>query len=144
MACSRRTLAFVLVPLLLAACGGPSSRLITVRSGTGSGEILFEVKNASDTPVNALFMAQTDAVNAADPDRLDGNSAAGEAVWGPDLLTTSAIGSGARRRIPVAAPGRWDVRAVARDDREQHVAGLKLDAGGRYILELNDGGWRVR
>jgi hypothetical protein len=43
----------------------------------------------------------------------------------------------------VSEPGRWDVRVVDRDQRYQHIAGLKVGAGGRYILELGDGGWRV-
>jgi hypothetical protein len=117
---------------------------VTVRAGTGSGDISFEVENKSDTPVNALFLAKTELVNENDPDRLDGDSAQGQAVWGADLLTTSAIGTGQRRRIHVPEPGRWDVRAVARDDREQHITGVRLEAGGRYILELHDGGWRMR
>jgi hypothetical protein len=36
------------------------------------------------------------------------------------------------------------VRAVDRNRRYQHITGLRLGAGGRYILELNDGGWRVK
>jgi len=144
MRCSRRLLGLLLLCLGAAACGGPTSRLVTVRSGTGSGDVFLEVKNTTDTPVNALYLARTEAVNAADPERLDGDSMAGQMVWGADQLTTSAIGSGQRLRIPVASPGRWDVRVVGRDEREQHVTGLKLEAGGRYLLELNEGGWRAR
>lgn len=132
-------LALALLPLL-AACGGPSSRLITVKAGSGSGEVELELQNASDTPVNSVFMAKTEAVRAAGAGHADGQTA--QAVWGGDLLTTSAIGTGDRRRVPVSEPGRWDLRAIDRDAREQHVVGLKLDAGGHYILELNDGGWR--
>jgi len=144
MRCSRRLLGLLLFSVGVAACGGPASRLVTVRPATGSGDVFLEVKNATDTPVNALFLARTEAVNAADPDRLDGDSAAGQVVWGADQLTTSAIGPGQRMRIGVAGPGRWDARAVGRDEREQHVTGLRLEAGGRYVLELNEGGWRAR
>lgn len=122
------------------ACGGEPSRLITVKAGTGEGPIDFSVKNSTDVAINALFIAKTQAVT--DPN-LDPNSPDGQSVWGPDLLH-SAIPVGERVPIPVKEPGRWDVRAVDRDDRFQHVTGLKLEAGGRYILELNEGGWRVR
>jgi hypothetical protein len=127
--------------MLLAAtsCGGESSRLVTVRSGTGQGPIDFAVKNATDVGINALFMAKTEAIQQ----KLDPDSPEGQVVWGGDLLSR-AIPVGERVPIPVREPGRWDVRAVDRDDREQHISGLKLEAGGRYILELYEGGWRVR
>ncbi len=124
----------------IVGCGGESSRLVTVKSGSGEGPVDFAVKNATDVGINALFMAKTEAVN--DP-KLDPDSPEGQAIWGGDLLG-AAIPVGERVPIAVREPGRWDVRAVDRDDRFQHVSGLKLDAGGRYILELHEGGWRVR
>ncbi|MFO7177093.1 MAG: hypothetical protein DIU78_000200 [Pseudomonadota bacterium] len=127
--------------VLAAACGGPSSRLITVRSPTGSGPVTFEVKNNTDVPINELYMADSAAVEAAK--RVDPNSPEGHAIWGADRLT-AAIPTGVRVEISVDRPGRYDVRALDRDRREQHVARLNLQAGGRYILELNEGGWRVR
>jgi hypothetical protein len=128
--------------LLLAAgtgCGGAPSRLVTVKTGSGDGPIQFEVKNLTDVGINSLFLARTESV----PDQLDNASPEAQTLWGPDLLS-GAIPVG--ERVPVAVPGagRWDVRAVDRDGRYQHVTGLKLQAGGRYILELNDSGWRVR
>lgn len=127
--------------LALAACGGESSKLVTVRSGTGSGPIDFAVKNATDVGINSVFMAKTEVVQKNDPDHLDPNSPQGQAVWGQDLID-AAIPVGERVPIPVREPGRWDLRATDRDGREQHIAGLKLEAGGRYILELHEGGWR--
>ncbi|HLV67612.1 MAG TPA: hypothetical protein VKY73_17445 [Polyangiaceae bacterium] len=123
------------------ACGGPSSRLITVRAPTGSGAVTFEVKNNTDVPINELYMADSEAVSAAE--RVDPNSPEGHALWGTDRLT-AAIPTGERVELPVEKPGNYDVRALDRDRREQHVARLRLQAGGRYILELNEGGWRVR
>ncbi len=128
--------------LALLGCGGESSKLVTVRPGTGDGPIDFAVKNATDVPINSIFMAKTEAVNAHDPSHLDPSSPEGQAVWGGDLLS-AAIPVGERVPVPVKEPGRWDFRATDRDSREQHIAGLKLDAGGRYILELHDGNWRV-
>lgn len=123
----------------LAGCGGAPTRLVTVKSGTGDGPIQLEVKNLTSVPINNLYLAKSDQV----PQQLDDDSPEGQKVWGADLLN-GAIPKGERVPVSVAGPGRWDARALDRDGRYQHVAGLKLEAGGRYILELNDGGWRVR
>jgi hypothetical protein len=120
-------------------CGGAPTRLVTVKSGTGEGAIQLEVKNLTDVPINNLYLAKTDQVGP----QLDPDSPEGQSVWGVDLLT-GAIATGSRVPVNVAGPGRWDARALDRDGRYQHVAGLKLEAGGRYILELNESGWRVR
>ncbi len=138
----RRCALLSLVFALLPACTGPNSRLVTVRTSSGSGALDFSVKNASDAPINALYIAKTDRVNAAGQD-LDDNSPQGEALWGPDLLTHSGIGVGQSIQVDVP-PGTWDVRALDRHRRYQHITGLRLGAGGRYILELNDGGWRTK
>jgi hypothetical protein len=119
------------------ACGGEPTRLVTVKAGTGDGPILLEVKNLTSVGINNFYLARTESVS----DNLDANSPEGQNVWGADLLG-GAIPKGVR--VPVAVPGagRWDARATDRDGRFQHISGLKLQAGGRYILELNDGGWR--
>lgn len=119
-------------------CGGAPTRLVTVKTGTGEGAILLEVKNLTDVPINNLYLAKSDQVTG----QLDPDSPQGQQVWGPDLLS-GAISSGTRVPVPVAGPGRWDARVLDRDRRYQHVAALKLEAGGRYILELNEGGWRA-
>jgi len=136
--CALLSLLFALLP----ACGGPNSRLVTVRTGSGSGAVDFTVKNATDAPINALYIAKTERVDAAGQN-LDDDSPQGVALWGPDLLTHSAIGVGQRVQLDVP-PGTWDVRALDRGRRYQHITGLRLGAGGRYILELNDGGWRTK
>jgi len=120
-------------------CGGAPSRLVTVKSGTGQGPIELEVKNLTDVPINNLFLAPSERVGP----EVDPDSPQGDAVWGTDLLP-NAIARGSRVPVPVPQPGRWDVRVLDRDRRYQHIAGLKLEAGGRYILELNDGGWRTK
>jgi hypothetical protein len=139
MSFSRRAAVMLLLSIscgTLGACGGASSRLVTVRAGTGDGDIEFEVKNSTDVPINSLFIAKTEAVKAS------GQQVARE-VWGADLLSNAALSVGQRTHIPVPAPGQWDVRAEDRDGRYQHIAAVKLQAGGRYILELYDGSWRV-
>jgi hypothetical protein len=120
-------------------CGGAPTRLVTVKSGTGDGQVELEVKNLTDAPINNFYLAKTDSV----PELIDNTSPESEKIWGVDLLT-GAIAHGSRVPVAVPGPGRWDARALDRDGRYQHVAGLKLEAGGRYILELNEGGWRVR
>ena len=123
------------------ACGGETSRLVTVRSGTGSGPIDFALKNSTDVGINSVFMAKTEVIQKNDPDHLDPSSPEGQQIWGGDLID-KAIPVGERVPIGVPEAGRWDLRATDRDGREQHIAGLKLDAGGRYILERYEGSWR--
>ena len=133
---------FLLVGLLAAACGGPATRLVTVRFATGQGNVDFSVKNLTDVPINTFYLAKTERVEANGKHQVDANTPEGEALWGPDL-TGGAIAVGKTEPITVASPGRWDARAVDRDGREQLITGLHLDAGGKYILELYEGNWRV-
>jgi hypothetical protein len=136
--CALLSLLFALLP----ACGGAGSRLVTVRASSGSGAVDFTVKNATDASINSLYLAKTERVTAAGQD-LDYNSPQGADLWGPDLLTHSGIGEGHSVQLDVP-PGTYDVRALDQHSRYQHVTGLRLGAGGRYILELNDGGWRTK
>src|SRR5688572_23389470 len=80
----RRSVLFALVVGLI-ACGGPSTRLVTVRSGTGSGGVDFQVKNLTDVGINTFHLAKTERVTAAGG-RVDPNTPEGDALWGPDLL----------------------------------------------------------
>lgn len=126
------------------ACGGPSTRLVTVKAGMGDGahKVIFTVKNLSDTPINTFYMAKTEAVDKAGGPKLDPNSPEGADVWGPDL-GGGALLVGKSEAVDVQGPGHWDARAVDRDGREQIITGLKLQAGGVYVLELYESGWRT-
>jgi hypothetical protein len=142
MQARRSWLGLALLALVMAGgtgCGGAPSRLVTVKTGTGEGAIQFEVKNLTDVPINNFYLARTESV----PEQIDNDSPEAQNLWGGDLLA-GAISVGQRVPVMVPGAGRWDARAVDRDGRYQHVTGLKLQAGGRYILELNEGGWRVR
>lgn len=146
MTCTRRLATVALVSglfSLLVGCSGPNSRLVTVRSGGGEGAVDFALKNLSDAPVNAFYLAKTERVNAAGPE-VDFDSPQGQELWGPDLMAHAALGIGDRMPLPVPEPGLWDARALDRDGRYQHITSLHLAAGGRYILELNSGGWRAK
>src|SRR5688572_27852384 len=117
----RRSVLFALVVGLI-ACGGPSTRLVTVRSGTGSGSVDFQVKNLTDVGINTFHLAKIERVSEAGG-RVDPNTPEGDALWGPDLLG-AAIPIGKSQPVNVPSPGRWDARAVDRDGREQLVTGL--------------------
>lgn len=130
----------IAIGLWVPACGGPATRLVTVKAGSGAGQVDFQVKNLTDVPINTFHLALTEKVTAAGG-RVDPHSPAGADLWGPDLLG-AAIPTGQAQPVRVTA-GRWDARAVDRDGREQLVTGLKLAGNGRYILELYEGGWRV-
>jgi hypothetical protein len=139
-----RRLALTLLALSIAACGGGAwSTLKTVRSATGSGPVDFEVHNGTDVAINSIYVAKTETVSAAIEAKVEPGSAAEEQVWGGDLLERGALQVNDVLKIPVPEPGKWDVRVVDRDGRYQHVAGLKLGPGGKYRLELGDGGWRL-
>jgi hypothetical protein len=137
-----RLRALLLLVLLLVACGGPNTRLVTVDPGKGEGKIDFSIKNLTDVPLNTFFLAKTEAIDKAGGITLDPTSPEGTEAWGPDLLG-GAVGVGKSERIPVPQDGSWEARAVDSDGREQHITHLKLKAGGRYVLELYEGGWRV-
>jgi hypothetical protein len=143
MTTSRRSLLVLGLCLAGAACGGGgTSRLVTVRSATGSGPVEFEVRNQTDVPINNLYLAKTSVVDKAAPEDLIPGASKDPEIWGPDLLT-SALEIGGKEIVQVPEPGLYDLRCIDRDGRYQHVAGLKLGAGGRFILELHDGSWRV-
>jgi hypothetical protein len=138
-----RRLAILFLLLLAAACGGPSTRLVTVKAGMGDGahKVIFTVKNLSDSAINTFYLAKTEAVDKAGGPKLDPNSPEGADVWGPDL-SGGALQVGKSEAIEVPGPGRWDARAVDKEGREQLITGLKLEAGGVYVLELYESGWR--
>jgi hypothetical protein len=126
----------------LASCGGPGTRLVTVRAGGGGGgKLELTVKNLTDVPINTFYLARTEAVDKAGGPRLDPDSPEGADVWGPDLLGQALV-AGKGEPVAVPAPGRWDARAVDRAGREQLVTGLTLAPGGKYVLELHESGWR--
>ena len=58
-------LLFLVLSLVLSACGGPDTRLVTVQPGKGQGKVEFSVKNLTDVPINTFFMAKTEAIEAA-------------------------------------------------------------------------------
>jgi hypothetical protein len=137
----RRTFG-VLLALSAISCGAPQSTLHQLGTPKGSGPIDFQVENRTGTVINNLWIAKTAAVSAAPRAAFESGSPEQQKLWGDDQLVSSALEPGGKLRVPIAEPDRYDVRIADRDGREQHIAGLKVAAGGRYVLELNDSGWR--
>jgi hypothetical protein len=138
----RRPLILLLAALTVGCGGGAPSRLHTLGKPRGSGAVDFQVQNRSSAVVNNLYLAESSAVRGASRAALEAGTAEQSELWGRDRLR-SGLEPGGRVRLEIQRPGSWDVRAVDRDGREQHVANLRLVAGGRYVLELEEGGWRA-
>ena len=128
---------------VLACAGGPPSRLHTLGKPSGDGAIRFAVENRTSAIVNNLYVAPSQKVQSAGEAAFQGDAAAQAALWGDDRLPGSGLEPKGKVEIAIPAPGTYDVRARDRDGREQHVAGMRLQAGGRYVLELEEGGWRM-
>lgn len=121
-------------------CGGPDTKLITVRSPGVHHGVSLVVRNRSDSVIGGFFLAKTSVVKHT-PGNSDLGSEAEAETWGNDLLSASLV-VGAEQPVPVAEAGLWDARPVDEEGRYQHIAGLKLQQGRQYVLVLHDGGWR--
>lgn len=138
----RRSVFLALALLGLGCGGGAPSRLHTLGTPKGTGEVDFQVENRTSAIVNNLYVAESERIRGASREALQAGTPEQAALWGEDRLK-SGLESGGKVRVSIPRPGQYDVRAVDRDGREQHVANLRLAAGGRYVLELEEGGWRA-
>src|SRR5690606_19562317 len=125
---------------LAGARGGPSAKLITVQSAGSQGELTLIVRNRTDVVIDGFYLAETEKVRTAVGHAELGSVMEAE-TWGDDLLRSS-LEANEEQSIRVRTAGSWDARPVDEEGRFQHIAGLRLQPGGRYILELHDGGWR--
>ena len=125
---------------LTSACGGPETKLITLRPPGSQAELTLIVRNRSDAVIDGFYLAKTEKVRTA-----VGHTELGSVVeaetWGNDLLS-AALQIDDEQQIRVRAAGNWDARPVDEAGRFQHIAGLRLKPGARYVLELHDDGWR--
>lgn len=139
-----RRFALLTTALLLVGCGGGApSRLHTLSKPAGGGGIDFQVENRTTTIVNNLFLAESTRIRNAPREALEPGHPEQALLWGNDLLPRSGLEPGGKLPVAVPKSGRYDVRAVGRDGREQHIGGLRLVPGGRYVLELEEGSWRA-
>lgn len=139
----RRHALFALAGLALGCGGGAPSRLHTLGKPSGKGDIDFAVENRTGAVVNNLYLTESARVRSAGRAAVEAGTPEQAALWGDDLLK-SGLEPGGKIPVRVPGPGKYDLRAVDRDGREQHVANLRLVAGGRYVLELEEGGWRSK
>ena len=139
-----RRILWVLTALLATlGCGaGATSTLRTLGTASGQGAARLVVVNKSASIINNLHISKTSRVKKAPRAAFEEGSLQQDQLWRGDLLKRSGLEVGGRLEVPPLAPGRYDVRVVDRDRRTQHVAGLKLRAGGRYELLLGEGSFR--
>ena len=126
--------------VVAAACSSQTSTLRQLGTPTGVGPVDFQVENRTDAIVNNLYLAKTERVKAAPRQAFESATPEQAALWGDDLLR-SGLEPGGKLSIAIDEPGTYDARLVDRDGNEQHVAGLRLQPGGRYVLEVHDN-WR--
>ncbi len=141
MLLARRPVLLVLLAGVVCVACGSGTTLRTVSPAKGKGAIELSVFNGSGEAINALFIAETERVRKAKGKRYESGSKDERVLWGDDMLR-SAIQEEQTLEIPGIEPGRYDVRVLDKNGREQHIAGLKLGAGGKYVLELGSSGWR--
>jgi hypothetical protein len=134
----RIVLALASIAMVLAACGGSVSVLHAKGKPTGSGLAFVTVLNSSGTTIDKLFVAKTEVVDKAKAARVDPGSADDLALWGEDELDKYGLDEGKAYDLKFAE-GRYDVLVFDKGGREQLVKGLKLKAGGRYVLEIGSG-----
>jgi hypothetical protein len=140
MSCRRNYLMLSFFLASLAGCGGPDTKLIALSAPINGPRLSLVVRNRSDTVIDGFYLARTEVVQRAHGHAELGSTS--EAVtWGDDLLK-SALAVGDEQQVVVPIPGSWDARPVDEEGRYQHIAGLRLKPGARYVLELHDGGWR--
>lgn len=132
-----------LIWLTVGCASGPPTRLHTLGKAKSAELIDFAVENRTDAVINNLYMAPTAKVRAAGRAAFDEGSPEQAALWGEDRLPGSGLEQGGKLPLAVPEPGRFDVRVRDRDGRWQHVAGIRLERGKRYVLELEEAGWRA-
>jgi hypothetical protein len=124
--------------LWTSGCGGATSTLRAQGPATGSGPAHLVLRNGADVALFELHVAKTQAVSTATAAGAAPGSEADIDLWGEDYLGRSRVQPGASFTIGDLPADRYDVLAVDPDGREQLVKGLKLKAGGKYVLELGD------
>jgi hypothetical protein len=120
---------------LVVACGGSVSVLHAKGKPTGSGPAFVTVLNSSGKTIDKLFVAKTEEVDKAKAAHVDPGSADDLALWGEDELDKYGLEEGKATDVKLAE-GRYDVLVLDKGGREQLVKGLKLKAGGKYVLEI--------
>jgi hypothetical protein len=133
----------VALALVVCGCGGATSTLVAKGQPKGKGPVELDVVNNTDVTINSLYFAETARVDRARAAGVAPGSDEDLSLWGEDVLGRSGLPAGDSFRADPMREGRYDVLAVDPDGREQLIKGLRLKAGGRYALQLEDGGWQL-
>jgi hypothetical protein len=123
--------------LAAAGCAGGTASVLHAKGlPKGDGPARMEVKNSSGVSIQKLFVAKTEAVDRARTKGVAPDSAEDAAVFGDDQLGNAALVHGHTLPALELPAGSYDVIVVDPDQREQLVKALRLQAGGRYTLEI--------
>jgi len=126
----------LLATIAVTACGGSISVLHARGKPTGSGTAAVKVLNSSGTTIDKLYVAKTEDVNKARAAGAHPGSAEDDALWGEDELDRSGLDEGKSFDDLKLPEGRYDVLVVDKNGREQLIKSLRLQSGGRYVLEV--------
>lgn len=121
---------------LFVACGGSVSVLHARGKPTGSGTAAVKVLNSSGTAIDKLYVAKTEDVDKARAAGASPGSAEDDALWGDDELGRAGLDEGKTFDDLKLPEGRYDVLVVDKGGREQLIKSLRLQPGGRYVLEI--------
>lgn len=105
--------AFLLLPLLLAACAAPPP------GSLGGCDGRIQLRNASPTAIEQLYV-----------------SPSGPSAWGPDLLAPGTLPPGGSRSVQ-ARPGVNGVRVVFVNGRAAEMAGMDVCANPTLTVQPN-------
>ncbi len=130
----------LLAPALFAlACGGATLSVLHAKGRPqGDGPAHIDVKNSSGVAIDQLYIAKTEDVARAKASGVSPGSAEDVALWGADHLGNGGLSPNAIFPGLELGEGRYDVLAVDPDKREELVKGIRVHAGGRYVLEIGD------
>jgi hypothetical protein len=138
----RRVLALSTMLLLSVPCvacgGGAISVLHAKGKPSGDGPARVDVLNSSGTGIHRLYVAKTETVNKARAAGIQPGSAEDSALWGDDQLGNQGLVEKHTLTITLPEGERYDVLVTDKDNREQLVKGLRVKAGGKYVLEIGD------
>ncbi|HEX4474113.1 MAG TPA: hypothetical protein VH142_03480 [Polyangiaceae bacterium] len=125
--------------LFALACGGATLSVLHAKGRPrGDGPAHIDVKNSSGVSIDQLYIAKSEDVAQARARGVSPGSDADVALWGADHLGNGGLSANAIFPALELDEGRYDVLAVDPDKREELVKGIRVHAGGRYVLEIGD------
>jgi hypothetical protein len=109
---------------------------------SGAGPAVLELTNQSGVSISSAYVAKTADVERARQAGATPGSPEDIELWGEDLLGRESLREGSSVPLGEWPAGRYDALLVDPNGREQLVKSLRLQPGGRYVLEAGSG-WRL-